>query len=177
MLLVPAGILGSPLCRAGRRGDALDLPTSFGPAGGDTMAVDFLALNEKAIAEFRANEGECGPPFEGTPIVLVTMVGAKSGRELCSPLAYSTDGDDLVVIASMGGAPNNPNWYHNFVATPDVLLEVGTNQYKATAVLTEGEERDRLYAAQAAQLPVFNKYAENAAPRVIPVFRLVQASN
>ena len=88
------------------------------------MAVDFLALNEKAIAEFRANEGECGPPFEGTPIVLVTMVGAKSGRELCSPLAYSTDDDDLVVIASMGGAPNNPNWYHNFVANADVLLEV-----------------------------------------------------
>ena len=64
------------------------------------MAIDFLAMNEKAIAEFRANDGECGPPFDGTPIVLVTMVGAKSGRELCSPLAYSTDGDDLVIIAS-----------------------------------------------------------------------------
>ena len=131
-------------------------------------------MNEKAIAEFRENEGQCGPPFEGTPIVLVTMIGAKSGRELCSPLAYSTHEEDLVIIASMGGAATNPNWYHNLVANPDVLLEVGTDQYEATAVLTEGEERDRLYAAQAEELPVFHKYAEIAAPIVIPVFRLVR---
>ena len=117
------------------------------------MAIDFLAMNEKAIAEFRANDGECGPPFDGTPIVLVTMVGAKSGRELCSPLAYSTDGDDLVIIASMGGAPNNPNWYHNLVANPDVLLEVGTDQYEATAVLTEGEERDLARVVTASHWP------------------------
>ena len=138
------------------------------------MPIDFLSMNEKAIAEFRENEGQCGPPFEGTPIVLVTMIGAKSGRELCSPLAYSTDEEDLVIIASMGGAATNPNWYHNLVANPDVLLEVGTDQYEATAVLTEGEERDRLYAAQAEDLPVFHTYAEKAAPRVIPVFRLVR---
>ena len=100
--------------------------------------------------------------------------GAKSGRELCSPLAYSTDGDDVVVIASMGGAPSNPNWYHNLKANPDVTIEVGTDKYEATAVLTEGEERDRLYAAQAAELPIFHKYAEKAAPRVIPVFRFVR---
>ena len=138
------------------------------------MPIDFLSMNEKAIAEFRENEGQCGPPFEGTPIVLVTMIGAKSGRELCSARAYSTDEEDLVIIASMGGAATNPNWYHNLVANPDVLLEVGTDQYEATAVLTEGEERDRLYAAQAEELPVIHKYAEKAAPRVIPVFRLVR---
>jgi deazaflavin-dependent oxidoreductase (nitroreductase family) len=138
------------------------------------MPIDFVTMNNKAIAEFRANGGKCGPPFEDTPIVLVTMKGAKSGRELCSPLAYSTDGDDLVVIASMGGAPNNPNWYHNLKANPDVTLEVGTDTYEATAVSTEGAERDRLYAAQAEKMPVFNKYAEKAAPRVIPVFRLVR---
>lgn len=138
------------------------------------MPIDFLTMNNKAIAEFRANEGRCGPPFENTPIVLVTMKGAKSGRELCAPLAYSTDGDDLVIIASMGGAPHNPNWYHNLKTNPDILIEVGTDRYDGTAVLTEGAERDRLYAAQAAELPVFNKYAEKAAPRVIPVFRLVR---
>lgn len=138
------------------------------------MPIDFHTMNAKVIAEFRANGGQCGPPFENTPIVLVTMKGAKSGRELTSPLAYSTDGEDVVVIASMGGAPNNPNWYHNLVANPDVTLEVGTDKYAATAVLTEGEERDRLYAAQAAELPVFNTYAEKAAPRVIPVFRFVR---
>lgn len=138
------------------------------------MPIDFHSMNQKAIAEFRANGGRCGPPFEDTPIVLVTMKGAKSGRELCSPLAYSTDGDDVIVIASMGGAPNNPNWYHNLVANPDVTLEVGTDKYEATAVLTSGDEREGLYAAQAAKMPIFNKYAEKAAPRVIPVFRFVR---
>ena len=54
--------------------------------------------------------------------MLVTTKGAKSGRELCSPLAYTTDGDDLVIIASMGGAPNNPNWYHNLVAHANELV-------------------------------------------------------
>jgi len=141
------------------------------------MPIDFLSMNEKAIAEFRASGGTCGPPFEGTPIVLVTMKGAKSGRELCSPLAYTTDGDDLVVIASMGGAPNNPNWYHNLKANPDVTIEVGTDKCEATALLTEGEERDRLYSAQAEELPIFNKYAEKAAPRIIPVFRIVKKAS
>lgn len=138
------------------------------------MPADFLSTNKKAIAEFRASGGKCGPPFEEYPIVLVTMTGAKTGRELCSPLAYSTDGEDLVVIASMAGFENNPNWYHNLVANPDVTLEVGTETFGAVAVLTEGEERDRLYAAQAERMPIFHKYAEKAAPRVIPVFRLVR---
>lgn len=138
------------------------------------MPIDFVTMNKKAIAEFRAGGGKCGPPFEGTPIVLITMKGAKSGRELCSPLAYSTDGDDLVVIASMGGAPNNPNWYHNLKSNPDVTIEVGADKYAATVILTDGEERDRLFAAQAKELPVFNTYAEKATPRVIPVFRIVR---
>jgi deazaflavin-dependent oxidoreductase (nitroreductase family) len=138
------------------------------------MPADFLSTNVKAMAEFRANEGKCGPPFEEYPIILVTMTGAKSGRELCSPLAYSTDGDDLVVIASMAGFKNNPNWYHNLRTNPEVTIEIGTDSYEAVAVLTEGEERDRLYAAQAEQLPIFHTYAQKAAPRVIPVFRIVR---
>ena len=140
------------------------------------MTAELLAMNAKVIEEFRANEGKCGPPFDQVPMALVTMIGAKSGRELCSPLAYSTDGDDVVVIASAAGRPSHPSWYHNLVANPNVLLEVGSEQYEATAVLTEGEERERLYAAQASELPVFNEYAQKAAPRVIPVFRLVRVT-
>ncbi|MEZ5235657.1 MAG: nitroreductase/quinone reductase family protein [Acidimicrobiales bacterium] len=137
------------------------------------MPIDFHAMNAKAIAEFRANGGVCGPPFEDTPIVLVTMKGAKSGRELCSPLATAPTARTSS-SSPPWAAPNNPNWYHNLVANPDVVLEVGTDRYDATAVLTEGEERERLYAAQAALLPIFNRYAEKAAPRVIPVFRFVR---
>jgi len=138
--------------------------------------MDFLAMNRAVIDEFRANEGVCSGMLEGMPMVLVTMTGAKSGRELCSPLVYSTDGDDIIVAASKGGAPENPSWYHNLVANPNVTVEVGTEKWEGTAQLTEGAERDRLYAAQAAQMPQFAEYEKSAtqAGRVIPIFRLVR---
>ncbi len=62
--------------------------------------MDFLEMNRVAIEEFRANEGKCSGWLEGAPVVLVTMTGAKSGRELCSPLVYSRDGDDVAIIAA-----------------------------------------------------------------------------
>ncbi len=139
--------------------------------------MDMLEINKAVIAEFRENDGVVGGQLEGLPVVLITMTGAKSGRELCSPLVYSTDGSDVVVIASKGGAPEHPNWYHNLVANPTVTVEVGTDKYEATAVLTEGDERSRLYDAQAADQPQFVQYAASAAEtgRVIPVFRLVRS--
>ena len=138
--------------------------------------MDFLAFNQQVIEEFRANDGVCTSPFEGAPMVLITMTGAKSGRELCSPLVHSNDGDDVIIIASKGGAPEHPNWYHNLVANPSVTVEVGTETWEATAVLTEGEERTRLFAAQAAMMDNFAEYEKTAtaAGRVIPVFRLVR---
>lgn len=136
--------------------------------------MDFLEFNKNVIAEFRENAGVCGGPFEGAPMILITMTGAKSGRELCSPLVYSTDGDDPIIIASKGGAPEHPNWYYNLVANPTVTVEVGTDSYQATAQLTEGDERKRLFDAQAALMPQFSEYETNAAPREIPVFRLVK---
>jgi len=136
--------------------------------------MDFLEFNQNVIDEFRANEGVCGGPFEGAPMILVTMTGAKSGRELCSPLVYSTDGDDPIIIASKGGAPNHPNWYYNLVANPTCTVEIGTESYQATAHVTEGDERRRLFDAQAAQMPQFAEYETNAAPREIPVFRLTR---
>ncbi|MCL4169703.1 UNVERIFIED_CONTAM: hypothetical protein GTU68_004847, partial [Idotea baltica] len=66
-------------------------------------------------------------------MVLITMTGAKSGRELCSPLVYSADGDDVVIIASKAGAPEHPNWYYNLVANPTITVEVGTDKWEATA--------------------------------------------
>lgn len=139
--------------------------------------MDILETNKGVIAEFRANGGVCSGWLEGAPVVLVTMTGAKSGRELCSPLVYSTDGDDLVIIASKAGAPTHPNWYFNLVANPDVTIEVGTDKYEATAQLVDDEtERKRLYDAQAALMDNFNDYEKSAsaAGRTIPVFRVVK---
>ena len=137
--------------------------------------MDWLKFNRDVIDDFRANGGK-PEQFDGAPIVLVTMTGAKSGRELCSPLVYSTDGDDIAIIASKAGAPEHPNWYYNLVANPTVTVEVGTEKWAATAKLAEGDERQRLYDAQAADQPQFVEYAANAAKtgREIPVFRLVR---
>ena len=83
----------------------------------DPRAID--ELNQSVIKEFRANQGKVGGPMEGMPVLLLTMTGAKTGRTLVRPLCYSRDGDRLVIIASYGGAPRNPPWYHNLVANPD----------------------------------------------------------
>src|SRR5690348_805641 len=81
-------------------------------------------FNAKVIEEFRANDGKVGGPFEGAPMVLVTHRGAKSGIERTTPLVHSRDGDDVVIIASMGGAPTHPAWYHNMIANPEVTVEL-----------------------------------------------------
>jgi deazaflavin-dependent oxidoreductase (nitroreductase family) len=140
--------------------------------GAATVAVmDRLEFNRQVIDEFRANEGRVGGPFEGAPMLLLTTTGAKSGRRLTTPLVYTKDGDDIVVIASKAGAPTNPNWYHNLKAHPEVGVEVGTDAFEARAEITEGDERNRLFDAQAELMPNFKEYAA-ATDRVIPVVRL-----
>jgi deazaflavin-dependent oxidoreductase (nitroreductase family) len=128
-------------------------------------------FNQKVIEEFRANGGKVGPPFAGAPMVLLTVKGAKSGKMYTTPLVYSRDGDRYVLIASMAGAPNNPDWYHNIKANPLVTLEIGTEKFQAKATITSGAERERLFNAQAAMMPVFNEYKAKTT-RVIPVFAL-----
>src|SRR5690242_1675034 len=90
-------------------------------------------FNATIIADFRANGGKVGPPFEGAPMVLLHTTGAKSGKERVNPLVYTTDGDRFVIIASKAGAPTNPDWYHNIKANPTVTLEVGEETFEAQA--------------------------------------------
>jgi deazaflavin-dependent oxidoreductase (nitroreductase family) len=127
--------------------------------------------NQAIIAEFRANGGTVGGQFEGAPLLLLTTTGAKSGRRRTSPLMYNTDGDRLLVFASKGGAPTNPDWYHNVRANPTVTVEVGTDTFEATAVVVTGEERDRLFARHAEQYPGFAEYQAKTT-RTIPVVAL-----
>ena len=124
--------------------------------------------NKQVIAEFRANEGKVGGQMENMPVILLTMTGAKSGRTITKPLVYTTDGERIVVIASFAGAPHHPGWYHNLVANPEVTLEIGTERFQARAEVTSGEERQRLFDAQAAQMPIFHDYQKKTS-RQIPV--------
>jgi deazaflavin-dependent oxidoreductase (nitroreductase family) len=128
-------------------------------------------FNQNVIEEFRTNGGKVGGMFEGAPMLLLTSTGAKSGRQRTTPVVYTRDGDRLVIIASKAGAPTNPAWYHNLVAHPEVTVEVGTERVPMRAVVTEGEERSRLFDAQAALMPNFAEYAKSTS-RVIPVIAL-----
>ena len=128
-------------------------------------------FNQGVIDEFRANEGVVGGPFAGAPMILVTHKGAKSGIERTTPLVCSRDGDDVVIVASMGGAPTHPQWYHNMIANPEVGVEIGTDSYRAQVIEATGAERDRLFAAQAAIMPNFDEYQAKTS-RVIPVLVL-----
>ena len=95
----------------------------------------------------------------------------KSGEPRTSPLVYTTDGERIVIIASMAGAPTNPAWYHNLAARPDATVELGSETIKVRAQDAEGDERQRLYDAQAEIMPVFKEYAAKT-ERVIPVVLL-----
>ena len=128
-------------------------------------------FNKKIIAEFRANGGKVGGQFANRSLLLLTTIGAKSGQTRTNPVAYTTDGDHLIIMASKGGAPTNPDWYYNLRAIPTVTVELGREQFQAHAVVAEGEERDRLFTQMAEAMPGFADYQRNT-ERQIPVIIL-----
>jgi deazaflavin-dependent oxidoreductase (nitroreductase family) len=139
--------------------------------------IDYDAVNKMnvgIIEEFRANGGQLSGGFAGRPMILLTIKGRKSGTERTTPLVYLPQGDRVFVFASKGGAPEDPDWYKNLVANPDVTVEVGDEKYAARAVVITGAERDELFARQMAEAEQFRTYQINT-DRVIPVIELVRA--
>jgi deazaflavin-dependent oxidoreductase (nitroreductase family) len=127
--------------------------------------------NRRLIEEFRANGGKVGGMWEGTPLLLLTTIGAKSGQRRMTPMGYMPEGDRLIVFASSGGAPTHPDWYHNLVAHPQVTVEVGTETFDAIAVVAEDEERDRLWTKGVALYPSLAEHQAKTT-RQIPVIAL-----
>ena len=134
------------------------------------MPNDF---NQQIIDEFRANEGRVGGPFEGARLLLLTTTCARSGAPHTTPLGCLPDGDGRVlVIASAGGAPRHPAWFHNLRANPRVTVETGAFTHEATATVLEGEERDAAFARAVDTDPGWAEYQAKAGGRVIPVVAL-----
>lgn len=127
--------------------------------------------NQKIINEFRANEGKVGGYFEGKTLLLLHTTGAKSGQERINPVAYTRDGERLVVIASKGGTPTHPDWYYNILAHPRMTVEVRTETFQADAKVAEEPERTRLYNKMVEMMPGFDDYRRKTT-RVIPVIIL-----
>jgi len=130
--------------------------------------------NKAIIDEFRANGGKVGGLFAGRTLLLLHTIGAKSGLERTNPVAYVSDGDRLVIIASKGGAPTNPDWYHNLVANPLATVEVGTEKFQVRAAVAVEPERTRLFSKMVEMMPGFADY-QHKTNRVIPVFILTRA--
>ena len=138
------------------------------------MTNEWNARNIKVIEEFRANRGNAGEDSGSMQTLLLTTKGARSGRLHTTPLVYSRDGKRLIVIASKGGSPTHPDWYHNLVANPRVTVEVEADTFEAMASVLQGEERRRAFDLQQAAMPFFADY-ERRTPREIPVIALKRA--
>ncbi|MGD0752132.1 MAG: nitroreductase family deazaflavin-dependent oxidoreductase [Anaerolineales bacterium] len=129
--------------------------------------------NQGIIQEFRANAGKVGGPFAGKSLLLLHTIGAKSGEARINPVACIRDGDRLVVIASKGGAPTNPDWYYNVRTNPLVTVETGSEQFQARATFALEPERTRLYDQMVAMMPGFAEYQQKTT-RIIPVIILTR---
>jgi deazaflavin-dependent oxidoreductase (nitroreductase family) len=140
------------------------------------MTSSWDEWNQGIINEFRANEGRVGGQFEGAPMILIHHIGAKSGTERVAPLVYFRQDDgSLVIIASKGGAPTNPDWYHNVKANPKFTVDVGTESFPVRAEEVSGPERDEIWTRVVAERPGFGEYQQKTT-RTIPVLRLTRVS-
>jgi len=136
------------------------------------MSVSFRDFNRSLIEDLRANRGKpSGGPFQGRDVLILTTTGAKTGEARENPLVYSRDGDHYVIIASKGGAPTHPAWYHNLRAHAVVTVELLGETFQARTHLAEGAEYERLYDQHAAIMPSFHEYRQRTSRR-IPVIVL-----
>jgi deazaflavin-dependent oxidoreductase (nitroreductase family) len=129
---------------------------------------DWQQRNQPVIDQFRANNGNVKGWGQ---IMLITMTGAKSGKEYIIPLMRVDDGDRLLAVASKGGAPEHPDWYYNLRANPEVTVEIPNETYKARARELAGEERQKAFVRSAEVFPPYASYQQKT-EREIPIFAL-----
>jgi F420H(2)-dependent quinone reductase len=133
------------------------------------MPADLKEHNRALIEEFRANGRKLGD----RPLLVLTTTGRRTGRPHTTPMMYVRHGDRLLVIASNAGAPEHPDWYLNLVADPAVTVEVDGEEYRATAAVTTGADRDQLFAEISRQYPFFTDH-QAGVDRTIPVVKLIR---
>jgi len=128
--------------------------------------------NAEIIQEFRANGGHVGGPWADTPMLLIHHIGAKSGTERVTPLAYYPHpGGRFVIVASNGGSPAHPGWYHNLKANPVVEVEVGSQTFPVLAEELDDSAHTELWPKLVAWAPTLGEH-QGRTTRQIPVFML-----
>jgi deazaflavin-dependent oxidoreductase (nitroreductase family) len=129
----------------------------------------FGDFNRTLVEDFRAHHGHAtSGPFVGRNLLILTTKGARSKEDRTTPLVYTRDGDRYVIVASKGGAPTHPHWFHNLRTHPDVTVEVGDEKFKAHASVVDGDDYERLYQHHASINPGFHDYRKKTT-RKIPV--------
>jgi deazaflavin-dependent oxidoreductase (nitroreductase family) len=126
-------------------------------------------LTDVHTAVYRASGGRVGHRLPGmAPMLLLDHTGARSGVRRTTPMVYVRDGANLVIIASKGGHPKHPAWYHNLLANPDTAVQVGTEHRQVRARIAGGEERARLWALALTVYSGYDDYQKRTG-REIPV--------
>lgn len=136
------------------------------------MSTSFAQFSRALVEDLRAHGGKATTgPFIGRDVLILTTKGAKSGQVRESPLVYSRDKGHYLIIASKGGAPTHPSWYHNLVTHPTATIEVLGKKLPVRAHVATGDEYERLYNQHAAINPMFHEYRKRTT-RKIPVIVL-----
>jgi deazaflavin-dependent oxidoreductase (nitroreductase family) len=131
-------------------------------------------FGEEHVRRYRETGGEVGYRWRGATILVLTTRGRTSGEPRSVPLIFDRDGDRFVIVASKGGAPRDPGWYRNLVATPEAEVQVLARAHRVRARTAEGEERDRLWKLMTRMWPAYDEYQGRTA-RTIPVVVLEPA--
>ena len=137
---------------------------------------DLTLFGAEHIRRYRETDGEVGYLWNGAPSLVLTTRGRRSGAARDSALICGADGNNFVVVASQGGAPTHPNWYHNLVADPNVEVQVRADRFHAVARTAKGAERDRLWKVMTDVWPNYDQYQQRTT-RVIPVVVLERATS
>jgi len=135
--------------------------------------MDMMAQNRKVIEQFRSG-GEIDGMHRDR-LVLLTTVGARTGRSHTTPMMFHRDGDRLFVVAANNGAPTDPAWFRNLSVNPAVVVEVGDERYPAVASVLEGEEREAIWPMLKEKYSFFAEYDKKVA-RDIPVVSLARSA-
>jgi proline iminopeptidase len=126
-------------------------------------------FGEKHVQRYRETDGEVGHLWKrGSKILLLTTKGRKTGKATTTPLIYENDGENYVIVASKGGAPEHPGWYRNLAKSPDVEVQVKDDVFSARARVAGGAERERLWKLVNQQWPDYDAY-QRRTEREIPV--------
>jgi deazaflavin-dependent oxidoreductase (nitroreductase family) len=129
------------------------------------------SFNASLIDAYRANNGQLPGDLALGRFLLLTTTGAKSGKRRTVPLGFVRTEGRTFILASLGGRPENPAWYHNLVANPTVTVELGPDTFEAEAIVLQGEERDRIFEICARKVSNFGDY-QRRTTRIIPVIEL-----